>query len=367
MRIALVHPYPWGEVRRGGERYLGDLVWYLTGAGHEVDVLTSVPGPGRTWTEDGATVRAWRRLEHPGLAHRSVTAVQTHALGALVGLLRRRYDVVHALTPLGALAGALARQRVVYTELGHPAPGLLDGYPGGRHVFRVAVRGAAAVTALSGSAAESLRAVTGLDVEVQAPGVRTDRFVTDDVPRAKPPRLLFVSDAGGWRKRVDLAIAAYARLRAELPDLRLELAGPGAHRWALEELGLLDDDVVDGIHADGVAPQDELPGRYARAAATLLPSTHEAFGLVLVESMACGTPVVCSDGWGMAEIVADPAVGRTFRPGDVDDLVRAVREALELAADPATRARCRSHAERWGWSVVGPQHEARYRRVARTS
>src|SRR5439155_26035519 len=45
LRIAVVHPFSWPEVRRGGERYLDDLVWYLTEAGHAVDVITGTTSP----------------------------------------------------------------------------------------------------------------------------------------------------------------------------------------------------------------------------------------------------------------------------------------------------------------------------------
>lgn len=360
-----MHPYLWTEVRRGGERYLADLAWYLRGAGHDVEILTSAPGPARPHLVDGVPVRASRRIAHPRLRRAGVDAVQTHAMGALPALLRQRYDVVHALTPYGALAGVLGRQRVVYTELGHPTAELVSNYPGGARMFRAVTSRAAAVTALSGSAAEALASVCGVRAEVLPPGVRTDRFDHRSVARSGQPTVLFVSDASGWRKGVDLGIGAVGRLLATHPDLRLRLAGPGDHRWALEHLGLATDAAeARAVEVVGVGTHDELPDRYAAAWVTVLPSTHEAFGLALVESLACGTPVVCSDGWGMVDIVDDPAVGRRFRPGDADDLARALAEALELAADPATRRRCRSRAMAWDWEqVVGPAHDDLYRRV----
>jgi glycosyltransferase involved in cell wall biosynthesis len=97
-----------------------------------------------------------------------------------------------------------------------------------------------------------------------------------------------------------------------------------------------------------------------------MPSEHEAFGLVLAESLACGTPVVCTDDGGMPEIVNDPAIGRTFPVGDVDAFAQALDDVIDLARDPLTPARCRESALRWDWQTsVGPKHEALYRRVAR--
>ena len=66
LRVALVHPYSWPEVRRGGERYLADLAWYLDRAGHEVAVVTGTTGQPGTRYDDG--VRYFRYKHH--LPHR---------------------------------------------------------------------------------------------------------------------------------------------------------------------------------------------------------------------------------------------------------------------------------------------------------
>src|SRR4051812_17280846 len=113
MRIALVHPFSWPEVRRGGERYLDDLAGYLAAAGHDVDVVTGSDGAGTT-RGNPAFVRR-RHLDVSLLRRRGLGSAETFALVALPQLLRRRYDVVHALMPTAALAARLARQRTVYT------------------------------------------------------------------------------------------------------------------------------------------------------------------------------------------------------------------------------------------------------------
>jgi glycosyltransferase involved in cell wall biosynthesis len=71
----------------------------------------------------------------------------------------------------------------------------------------------------------------------------------------------------------------------------------------------------------------------------------EAFGLVLLEAMACGTPVVGSNVGGIPEVVDRPEVGRLLEGFDVGELATALLETLELADDPATRAACRARAE----------------------
>src|SRR4051812_48400721 len=109
MRIALVHPFSWPAVRRGGERYLHDLAWFLTGQGAEVDIVVG----GRPGVEPGPDGRLVR-LRHPKrLAVRTLTPTDTFGAPALGWLARHRYDVVHALTPTAALAAVATRQRTV--------------------------------------------------------------------------------------------------------------------------------------------------------------------------------------------------------------------------------------------------------------
>ena len=135
-RVALVHPFSWPAVRRGGERYLHDLAWYLTGQGVDVDIVVG----GRTGTEqtpDGRIVR----LRHPRrLQVGRLTATDTFGAPALAWLARHRYDVVHALTPTAALAAVATWQRTVYTALGHPTADTIGRRRGDMTMFRTTVR-----------------------------------------------------------------------------------------------------------------------------------------------------------------------------------------------------------------------------------
>jgi glycosyltransferase involved in cell wall biosynthesis len=161
-------------------------------------------------------------------------------------------------------------------------------------------------------------------------------------------------------------LAALVKLLPRRPDVRLQLAGPGDHEWALCRLGPDRPAAEAAIDVLGTAPHEEIARRYREATVTVLPSHSEAFGIVLIESLASGTPVVCSESGGMPEIVDRPEVGRAVPWGDADALADALHEAIELAADPATPKRCAEHARRWDWErSIGPAHEALYRSVAR--
>jgi glycosyltransferase involved in cell wall biosynthesis len=177
--------------------------------------------------------------------------------------------------------------------------------------------------------------------------------------------VLFSADLSQRQKGLDVLLAATVRLLDRMPDVRVQLSGPGDPSWALEPLGPDRRRVADAIDYLGLGDLDDIPGRYRSARVTVLPSTHEAFGLALVESLATGTPVVCSAAGGMPEIVDSEHVGRVVPYGDDAALADAVEAVVDLAGRPATPARCVDHARQWGWvESVGPAHESLYRDVA---
>jgi phosphatidylinositol alpha-mannosyltransferase len=367
LRVALVHPFAWPEVRRGGERYVHDLGWYLSEAGHEVHLITGTYGSPSVTFEAGVTTHRLRhRTRMPG-TRRSLRDVDTFGLLAMKALTVNRYDLVHALTPTAAVGARLTGHRVVYTLLGNPTMDQFIQRGGLAHqYFRGAVRLATAVTALSHSAARQTRELTGRLPEILPPGLRLDHFTPNLKPRVGPPLVLFPADASETRKGVDVTLAAVARLLHRRPDVRLLLAGPGDHAWATRgegphgprSVGAPALAVTDVL---GVGELSGMPARYRDATLTVLPSLNEAFGLVLAESMACGTPVVGSSAGGISDVVDRPEVGTTAPYGDAGALADALDKVIDLAADPATPTSCAKHARRWDWKeVIGPAHENLY-------
>ena len=141
-------------------------------------------------------------------------------------------------------------------------------------------------------------------------------------------------------------------LREVRPDVRLVLNRPRdpAAAARLTEL----DDRVELRDLDSHA---DLLAAYREAWVCALPSFAEAFGLVLIEAMACGTPVVGPNRDAFPEIVDSPAVGRLFEdrqaadilddPDDARALAGALGEAIDLMDDPGTPAACRARAEQF--------------------
>lgn len=352
MRIAVLHPHTWPEVRRGGERYAHDLMWWLARQGHQVDLVAGAATATVESVDGGRIVRVVHHHRRR-LAEHGFTPLDTFGLAVLPWLARHRYDVVHAFVPAAAIAGRLTGQRVVYTALGHPAALADPGRRKDRRLFRWAVTGSALATALSASAAAAAESVTGVRPRVLSPGVRTDVFRADLRPRTGPPRLLFAADGDDPRKRLAIVLTAMRAVLDAHPDAKL-LIGAGGR---LPDL--VDPRVRSATTVLGVGELSDVAGRYQSATVTVLPAVNEAFGLVLVESMAAGTPVVAVRSGSMPEIVT-AGTGTIATPDDPAALAAALVDAIALAANPATPAACVERARRWSWDVVGPEHLSAY-------
>lgn len=366
LKIALVHPFSFPEVKRGGERYLADLAWYLERAGDRVEVITGTSGRTSTSVSGSITHRRLRHFQrgvfHPG----EVTEAETFGVRLYPELLCRRYDVVHAMMPTAAIASRLAGQRTVFTCIGHPTPELAALHPKQARLLRSAVRLSHVSAAYSEASAATTEALCGRPVIVLPPGVILDRFPVEAAPRTGPPRILFAAYASNPEKGLGVLAKAFRSLLDRVPDARLVLAGAGESAWAFDQLDGDRDRVLGRVDRLGAVAEDDVNSLYRAATVTALPSTNEAFGIVLIESLASGTPVVCSAAGGMPEIVGDHDVGRTVPYGDAEALARALEETIALARDPLTPARCRERARLWGWEErVGPIHENLYRDVTR--
>lgn len=170
------------------------------------------------------------------------------------------------------------------------------------------------------------------------------------------------------RKGAAVSITALTRL----PDTELlVVGGPPAGRLhedpevrRLREIARLAG-VADRVRfTGGVAPEEVAP-LLRSADVVLCPADYEPFGIVPLEAMACGRPVVASAVGGQLDTVADPETGRLVPPRDPDALARAVGELL---ADPAWRAACgaagrRRVLSRYGWARVAAATEKEYAAV----
>jgi teichuronic acid biosynthesis glycosyltransferase TuaC len=142
-------------------------------------------------------------------------------------------------------------------------------------------------------------------------------------------------------KAQELIIAALP----DLPGVKLLVAGDGPNRAMLE--GLAERIAVrDRVDFLGAVPQAQLPAYYNAADAMVLASEREGWANVLLESMACGTPVIASRVWGTPEVVAAPEAGLLLPERTPAAIAAAVRQ---LQAAPIDRAATRRYAEGFSW------------------
>ncbi|MCB2106395.1 MAG: glycosyltransferase family 4 protein [Rhodobacteraceae bacterium] len=135
------------------------------------------------------------------------------------------------------------------------------------------------------------------------------------------------------------------RALQELPEFNLLIAGDGPDREKLEALAA-QIGVSERVRFLGNLMQPELRELYEAADALVLASSREGWANVLLEAMACGTPVIASNIWGTPEVVADPAAGVLMPHLNPAGVVAGVRTLFAAAPN---RVATRSYAERFSW------------------
>lgn len=372
MRIALTSPYCWPQRWRGSERMLHDLSHWLAARGHEVTIISTAPGERRE-EADGAVRRILLPQRGPlGLELRALNFCHRFAFQVEAEIAAAPPDAVLALNHHDAW-GVLrarrhgARPRLVYQAVGIPIRRYFRRIPLDGWMFRQALAGADGVLTLSRFAGDMLAAEFGRDSLLL-------HFPTDLAPLLRQPkptpdgalRLLFVADLNEPRKGALLLARAFARVAAGRPDAWLDYVGHDGPEIRAAIVAALPPGLAARVTFHGARPAAELPAIYARASVFVLPAIWEAQGMVLVEALAAGTPVVACDHAGVTDIVDDPTIGFLAPPGPIQGhaatdetaLAEAILAAAELSVRPETEAACRARATAFGLDRLGPLYEA---------
>lgn len=260
----------------------------------------------------------------------------------------------HYLYPDGVAAvfiGRLLGIPVTMTARGTDVS-LIPRYPVPRHLIRRAAERADGLITVSAALKEGLEGVgvdparitvlrNGVDLQLFRP---LDRAATRKRLRLEGPTLISVGHLIE-RKGHDLIVGAMP----SLPGFTLLIAGEGPERPKLEamiaELGL-----GDRVRLLGARPHEELPELYGAADALVLASSREGWANVLLEAMACGTPVVASEIWGNPEVVARPEAGILMAERSAKGVADAVKSLFgaRLPSREATRA----YASAFSWDAT---------------
>jgi glycosyltransferase involved in cell wall biosynthesis len=351
----------------------------LARRGHEVQVFTSLlPGTEPSQVSDGFGISRLHPLARVGNAP------------ILPGLLRvKGFDIVHLHYPFYSGAEAVflgSRAHSLRIVVTYHQDVLLTGALGylerlhHRWIGTTMLSKAKIVLATSLDYARSsrleclLRGKPGL-VDELPNGVDLERFHPDaggDELRirhglgSEDRVVLFVGalDTPHYFKGVDVLLRAIARLNRQ--TVKLVIVGDGDLRTVYERhasvLGL-----QGRVVSAGRVPDEALPGYYGLCDVLVLPSTTsgEAFGLVLLEAMASGKPVVASDLPGVRSVVETGEDGLLVQPRNPDDLAAklvTLLDAPQLRSQMGKRGRAKVE-QRYGWRAIGARLEAVYEKV----
>ncbi len=361
MRIALTHAFCWPEVRRGAERFLPELAAALARRGHDVVHFSAAREPSRERERGVETVRL-RRVFAAQYRHEA-----DFGLRLLPRLATGHFDAVHSLGRHDAVASIRAARlrrdgrRTVFTDLGLPDARWWRQQ--GRRQARAAAQVVAGIDVYSGmsqSALDHLAASYGRADGVVVPG-GVDIAAFHPAPQREPvPTILFSGAVAEPRKGVSVLLDALELIAAAEPEVALWLSGPGD---AGPLLAAAPPAVRSRVGVLGLGAIDGQAERYGRAWITCLPSTHDSFGMSLLESLACGTPVVTTTHSAPQELVQTGVTGELCPPHDPAALAAACLRGFELARAPGIAARCRDTARAYDWDgALAPLCERLYAR-----
>lgn len=354
-------PSPWDPLRSSFNRQQFERLAQR----HDVDVLTAVDFRERLGGVRGKVEIRELHTDHFTFVYPPGFGRSLHALCWLLSLLLQRgrrvrlgrYDCILAswAYPDAVAAGWLARMlgvpyvvKVHGSDLNVQASHMLR-----RVQIRAALRHAAAVVAVSGALADKAQqlGVPPARVHTLYNGVDMDRFAPGSRLEARErlgvagdgPLLLYVGNLKAAKGCMDL-LEAFPPVLAKQPQARLFYVGAGAFgvELAARAAAL---HCADRVRLVGAVAHDQLPDWFRAADLLCLPSHNEGVPNVVLEAMACGTPVVASQVGGIPEVVPNHA-GILVPPRQHERLSAALNEALALRWDAAAIS---DHARHFRW------------------
>ena len=365
MRIGIVCPYSF-DVPGGVQLHVRDLADYLIGRGHEVSVLapadedTAVP---EYVVSAGGAVPVRYNGSVARLSFGPIVANRVQAW-----LDDHDFDVLHLHEPaapsLSLLALWAAEIPVVATF--HSSQTRSRALRAAQPMLQPGLDKISARIAVSASAHQTMAATVGGTTLVIPNGVYVDRFAprvaTAPAPTGRP-RIVFLGRFDEPRKGLPVLLAALPLVLAQVPEAELLVAGPGDIDEVRETLS---EQIAPAVRFLGLVSEEDKVALLASANVYVAPNTGgESFGIILVEAMSAGAPVVASALEAFTAVIGAAGAGVVFPVGDHRKLAA---EIVNLLEDPAEQDRLRQagqeRARQFDWSRVGARIEAVYDSVA---
>lgn len=370
MRVGLVCPYDF-EVPGGVQYHVRDLAEHLIGQGHHVEVIA--PGDEDAGGPDYLTLcgRAVPVRYNGSVARLAFGPVTSSRVTRW--LEQGDFDVVHIHEPLSpsvsVLALLAAEAPVVATF--HASSLRLRAMQAAYPLVRPLLEKIIGRIAVSEAARRTVTTHLGGDAVIIPNGVEVDDFA-HATPRPEwrgteeAPTVAFLGRIDEPRKGLPVLSTAMEEVLRQRPGTRLLIAGPGDVEAARDRMS---PEVAAASTFLGMVSDEEKAAMLASVDAYIAPHIGgESFGIVLVEAMAAGAPVIASDLPAFTAVLDGEANGRLFTTGDAQACARTI---LDVLGDPAQRARLRAagqaRARHYDWSVVAAQITAVYETVIMTA
>lgn len=351
MNIAMISPYSW-DVPGGVNKHVEQLSEYLRRRGH--DVTVAAPGGCENGeyhrVGDSFSIRFNRSVANIAFGPR-VTRDLKRFLEA------RDFELLHLHEPLVPSASMLALHYSRCANLATFHAAKEEGsraYALARPLLEPMMRKIDVRVAVSEAARELVSRYFPGDYRIIPNGVDTARFSPDGdrLPGLEDGLfyLLFIGRAEP-RKGLEVLLEAFPKIREKNPEARLLVAGAESPVRKM-----------DGVIWLGRLTDGQVPMAYRSARLFVSPALgSESFGIILIEAMASGVPVVASGIPGYRAVVEDGRQGRLFSTGSSEELARAV---IELMGQPNTLSRMADAAlaksRQYSWEVLVPRIEEAY-------
>ena len=334
MKIALVSPYDFAHPG-GVVNHILDLNEQLTRMGHEVKIIAPASrvlpsndkrflhiGKARPFPVRGTTIRISMSLR---LASKIKDV-----------LARERFDIIHLHEPFMPMLCSAVLRFSDSVNIGtfhacRGSPGYNFGWPFSKIMLHRRRRKLVGKIAVSRVAMEYAHKHVPGEYDIIPNGINLEHFSASVLPIDRfcdgKTNILFVGRLEK-RKGLDYLLKAYHRLKKEVPACRLIVVGPGTRFRRKYESYVRRNGVADVVFTGTVA-YDELPRYYKTADIFCSPATgRESFGIVLLEAMALGKPVVATSIEGYASVMTSGKEGLLVPPKNDRELARALTALL---------------------------------------
>ncbi len=370
MKIALVSPYDFAYPG-GVANHISALESHFTRMGHEVKVIAPASRVVSTFGERFIPIGKPRPIPTSGSITRITISLRLAPTIKAV-LSEEKFDIIHLHEPfMPMLCSAVLRfSNTVNIGTFHACHGS-PGYNFGRPISTIMLNRRA--HKLDGKIAVSKPAMeyaikyvpgyyniipNGIDLEHFSPDVSPIEEFSDG-----KQNILFVGRLE-FRKGLNYLLKAYLQIKQEIPNSRLIVVGPGTRLRKRYERWIKRNGLKDVVFV-GYAPYTELPRYYRTADVFCAPATsRESFGIVLLEAMAVGKPIVATNIDGYASVVTHGEEGWLVPPKDSRGLAQAL---VSVMSDETLRqqmgARGRLKAREYSWEHIARRVLDYYTRV----